>query len=239
MAVNLLEREQSTKCSIRGKRLKAGWDEDYLAQVLCSNQDAIALRQDLAREPMAWPPVVHTRCLEFDWACSQTDGARLGFSVANHECVTLLVTQMTEFLNVLFNFQFQCNLDHAPCPFSGQLVQRVHDLRNLPFNGICGTLSAALGRGSQYASAEYQAVLESGKMVASMSRSGNCYDNAAMESFFGTLKCELIHDRCYRTHAEARQDIFEYIEVFYNRQRLHSALGYKSPATCEQQHQVA
>jgi transposase InsO family protein len=88
-------------------------------------------------------------------------------------------------------------------------------------------------RGSQYASAEYQAVLESGKMVASMSRSGNCYDNAAMESFFGTLKCELIHDRCYRTHAEARQDIFEYIEVFYNRQRRHSALGYLSPAEYE------
>jgi putative transposase len=88
-------------------------------------------------------------------------------------------------------------------------------------------------RGSQYASAEYQAVLESGKMVASMSRSGNCYDNAAMESFFGTLKCELIHDRYYRTHAEARQDIFEYIEVFYNRQRRHSSLGYLSPAEYE------
>lgn len=89
-------------------------------------------------------------------------------------------------------------------------------------------------RGSQYASAEYQAVLQTGEIVASMSRTGNCYDNAAMESFFGTLKCELIHDRRYRTRAEARQDIFEYIEVFYNRQRRHSSLGYLSPVDYEE-----
>ena len=89
-------------------------------------------------------------------------------------------------------------------------------------------------RGSQYASAEYQAVLQAGEMVASMSRTGNCYDNAVMESFFGTLKCELIHDRRYRTRAQARQDIFEYIEVFYNRQRRHSSLGYLSPVTYEE-----
>jgi transposase InsO family protein len=89
-------------------------------------------------------------------------------------------------------------------------------------------------RGSQYASAEYQAVLQTGEIVASMSRAGNCYDNAAMESFFGTLKCELIHDRRYRTRAEARQDIFEYIEVFYNRKRRHSSLGYLSPVSYEE-----
>ena len=71
-------------------------------------------------------------------------------------------------------------------------------------------------------------------MVASMSRAGNCYDNATMESFFGTLKCELIHDRRYRTRAEARQDIFEYIEVFYNRKRRHSSLGYLSPVSYEE-----
>ena len=88
-------------------------------------------------------------------------------------------------------------------------------------------------RGSQYASAEYQAVLQTGEIVASMSRAGDCYDNAAMESFFGTLKCELIHDRRYRTRTEARQDIFEYIEVFYNRQRRHSSLGYLSPVAYE------
>lgn len=89
-------------------------------------------------------------------------------------------------------------------------------------------------RGSQYASAEYQDVLQTGGIVASMSRAGNCYDNAAMESFFGTLKCELVHDRRYRTRAEARQDIFEYIEVFYNRQRRHSSLGYLSPVSYEE-----
>jgi len=80
--------------------------------------------------------------------------------------------------------------------------------------------------------------LQAGEMVASMSRTGNCYDNAAMESFFGTLKCEFIHDRRYCTRAEARQDIFEYIEVFYNRQRLHSSLGYLSPVEYEQLRQV-
>jgi putative transposase len=89
-------------------------------------------------------------------------------------------------------------------------------------------------RGSQYASDEYQALLTAHQMVVSMSRVGNCYDNAPAESFFGTLKCELIHDRHYRTRAEARQDIFEYIEVFYNRKRRHSSLGYLSPVEYEQ-----
>jgi len=89
-------------------------------------------------------------------------------------------------------------------------------------------------RGSQYASAEYQSLLDAHQMVVSMSRTGNCYDNAPMESFFGTLKCELVHERHYHTRAEARQDIFEYIEVFYNRRRRHSSLGYRSPVQYEQ-----
>ena len=89
-------------------------------------------------------------------------------------------------------------------------------------------------RGSQYASFAYQSLLGDYQIVASMSRTGNCYDNAPMESFFGTLKCELVHDRQYHTRAEARQDIFEYIEVFYNRKRLYSSLGYLSPAQYEQ-----
>ena len=70
-------------------------------------------------------------------------------------------------------------------------------------------------------------------MVGSMSRKGNCYDNAPMESFFGTFKVELTFDRDYATRNEASLDIFEYIEVFYNRYRRHSALGYKSPANYE------
>jgi len=88
-------------------------------------------------------------------------------------------------------------------------------------------------RGSQYASGDYQKQLKAHGIVCSMSRKGNCWDNAAMESFFGSLKTELIYDRNYETRAEAQSDIFEYIEVFYNRQRLHSALGYRSPAAFE------
>jgi putative transposase len=66
-----------------------------------------------------------------------------------------------------------------------------------------------------------------------MSRSANCYDNAYMESFFGTLKREWVHERRYRTRQEARLSIFEYVEVFYNRIRRHSALGYRSPEQYE------
>jgi transposase InsO family protein len=90
-------------------------------------------------------------------------------------------------------------------------------------------------RGSQYASDEYQALLTQTRMVGTVpvSRKGNCYDNAPVESFFGTLKTELVFHQQYATQAEARQDIFEYIEVFYNRFRRHSALGYKSPVKYE------
>jgi putative transposase len=94
-------------------------------------------------------------------------------------------------------------------------------------------------RGSQYASAEYQSRLSEAGAQASMSRRGDCYDNAAVESFFGTLKTELVHGRRYATRAEARSDIFEYVEVFYNQQRRHSALGYLSPAEYEARHAAA
>lgn len=88
-------------------------------------------------------------------------------------------------------------------------------------------------RGSQFASGRYQRLLTSRGALASMSRTGNVYDNAPMESFFATLKTELIHHRNYDTRQQAKADIFEYIEVFYNRQRLHSALGYLTPVTFE------
>jgi len=88
-------------------------------------------------------------------------------------------------------------------------------------------------RGSQYASDDYQALLTKAEMIGSMSRKGNCYDNAPVESFFGTLKTELVFHRQYATWAEARLDIFEYIEIFYNRVRRHSALGFKSPVNFE------
>ena len=88
-------------------------------------------------------------------------------------------------------------------------------------------------RGSQYASDDYQALLTQHQMCCSMSRKGNCYDNAPTESFFGTLKTELVHHCQYQTKAEAQTDIFEYIEVFYNRLRRHSALAYQSPVNFE------
>lgn len=88
-------------------------------------------------------------------------------------------------------------------------------------------------RGSQYASGAFRALLKAHGMMCSMSRKGEVYDNAVMESFFGTLKTELVHSARYATRKEARAAIFEWIEVFYNRQRLHSTLGYKSPAEFE------
>ncbi len=85
-------------------------------------------------------------------------------------------------------------------------------------------------RGSQYCSPHYQKRLDQFGMKASMSRKGNCYDNAPMESFWGTLKSELVHHRRYTTREEAIREITEYIEVFYNRERRQARLGYLSPA---------
>jgi putative transposase len=89
-------------------------------------------------------------------------------------------------------------------------------------------------QGSTYAAGDYQALLSQHGMLSSMSRKGECYDNAVAESFFGTLKTELVDDEDYRTREQAKQSLFEYIEVFYNRQRRHSYLGYLSPNEYEQ-----
>jgi transposase InsO family protein len=94
-------------------------------------------------------------------------------------------------------------------------------------------------RGSQYAATSYQRLLDKHGILSSMSRKGNCWDNACVESFFGTLKRELVYHRRYVTRDEATQDIFEYIEVFYNRKRRHSTLGYDSPAEYEARTAVA
>ena len=91
-------------------------------------------------------------------------------------------------------------------------------------------------RGSQYCSHEYRQILEQFHMEVSMSGKGNCYDNAPMESFWGTLKQELVHHRRYRTRLEAIHDITEYIEIFYNRQRRQARLGFLSPAVYEQRY---
>jgi transposase InsO family protein len=84
-------------------------------------------------------------------------------------------------------------------------------------------------RGSQYASGEYRELLKKHKMTASMSRKGNCYDNATMESFHSTLKKELIYCTKFKTKQQAYDEIYEYIEFYYNRKRIHSSLGYLSP----------
>ena len=88
-------------------------------------------------------------------------------------------------------------------------------------------------QGSTYASSDYQRLLKDNDMLPSMSRKGECYDNAVAESFFGTLKTELVDDEDYRTREQAKQSLFEYIEVFYNRKRRHSYLGYVSPSEFE------
>jgi len=89
-------------------------------------------------------------------------------------------------------------------------------------------------RGTQYCSYEYRSMLERFGLRTSMSRKGSCFDNAPMESFWGTLKQELIHHRWYRTRLEAIRDITEYIEIFYNRQRRQARLGFLSPVVYEQ-----
>ena len=88
-------------------------------------------------------------------------------------------------------------------------------------------------RGVQYASDQYQRLLRRHQMSPSMSRKGNCYDNATMESFMGSLKAELDMPESYSTIEKARKEIFNYIEIFYNRKRLHSSLGYQSPVDFE------
>ena len=89
-------------------------------------------------------------------------------------------------------------------------------------------------RGSQYTSDAYQGLLADVSVTVSMSRTGNCYDNAVTESFFGTLKGECVERTSFQTRGQARQTIFEYVECFYNRVRRHSSLGYVSPTAYEQ-----
>ncbi len=93
-------------------------------------------------------------------------------------------------------------------------------------------------RGSQYASDSHRTILIEHGITQSMSRKGNCWDNAVSESFFHTLKTELVHHCRFKTREDAKQAIFEYTEVFYNRERIHSANGYRSPVDYEIQHKA-
>jgi len=117
---------------------------------------------------------------------------------------------------------------------------------NLRATGVTAALGMALkrrrpdagllhhsDRGVQYACGDYRALLDAHGITASMSRPGNCYDNAVAESFFGTLKTELVHRTRYPTRAAARASVFAWIECWYNRRRRHSSLGYLSPEAFE------
>ena len=90
-------------------------------------------------------------------------------------------------------------------------------------------------RGVQYASAAYRRLLTEAGFTASMSRTGDCWDNAVVESFFATLTKELLNDGTFATRAAASRELFEFIEIWYNRQRRHSSLGYRSPAQFEEE----
>jgi transposase InsO family protein len=94
-------------------------------------------------------------------------------------------------------------------------------------------------RGCQYTSADYRAELRALGVEVSMSRRGNCWDNAVAESFFATLKTELVYQQSWSSRLELRAAVFDYIEVFYNRRRLHSTLGYKTPVQVESEHALA
>jgi transposase InsO family protein len=115
-----------------------------------------------------------------------------------------------------------------------QLVETALDMALVSRRPSAGQLIHHSDRGSQYSSAGYRGTLEEQGIRISMSGKGDPYDNALMESFFSTLKAECVERHDFQTPAEARTCVFEYLEVFYNRQRLHSALGYRSPMAFEQ-----
>jgi transposase InsO family protein len=126
--------------------------------------------------------------------------------------------------------------DHLRAELPLEALGKALAFRNLDAGGVGADLRDLLhhsDRGGQYAGADYRALLERHGIACSMSRGGNCYDNAAMESFFKSFKVECVYQDHYQTREEAREAIYQYIELFYNRQRLHSSLGYKSPAEYE------
>ena len=122
--------------------------------------------------------------------------------------------------------------DHMKTTLLFQALEMALGRQNLTSGGLVGHSD----RGTQYASEDYRDCMKKNKITASMSRKGNCYDNAFAESFFATLKKELVYRRKFKTKDEAKKAIFEYIEVWYNRERLHSSIGFKSPVQFEELH---
>jgi putative transposase len=119
--------------------------------------------------------------------------------------------------------------DHLESDLAGQALKMALVQRPVQ----AGALVHHSDRGVQYASEDYRHLLSQHGIQVSMSGQGDCYDNAMMESFWASLKTELIHHQRYATREQARQSIFQYLEVFYNRKRLHSSLGYVSPESFE------
>ncbi len=115
---------------------------------------------------------------------------------------------------------------------NGQLVLDALDMA-IQHRGAPQGVLVHSDQGSQYTAQAYRNKLKLNSMICSMSRKGECHDNAVMESFFHTLKDELVYEKSYKTKDEAKQSIFKYIELYYNRQRLHSTLGYEAPLEYE------
>src|SRR5690606_16798400 len=127
--------------------------------------------------------------------------------------------------------------DLPPTVAARPLVSSGFVARSAPLHtSLCKVLQRLI-ESTQYASEDYQKVLTENGITCSMSRRGNCYDNAAMESWFGTLKTEL--GESFESHADAKRKLFDYIELYYNQKRRHSSLGFVSPAEFERSQKVA
>ncbi|MCH9021381.1 MAG: IS3 family transposase, partial [Planctomycetes bacterium] len=118
-----------------------------------------------------------------------------------------------------------------------QLVQSAMKMALAGRNPDAGVIHHS-DRGVQYACGDFQKLLKDNKAVCSMSRKGNCWDNACVESFFGSLKNEWVKGEIYKTFDDAKKDIFNYMEMFYNRKRRHASLGYVSPVVYEKMHEM-
>lgn len=149
--------------------------------------------------------------------------------VPTDEGFVFLGTYLDVFTKKIVGFATE---DHMRTTLLFQALQMAIGRQNLSAGGLISHSD----RGTQYAAEDYRECLKKNRITASMSRKGNCYDNAFAESFFATLKKELIYRNHYKTKDAAKKAIFEYIEVWYNRERLHSSIGFMSPVQFEESH---
>lgn len=180
-----------------------------------SNHDLPVFENKLDREFTAAGP-------NEKWLCDIT-------YIHTGEGFIYLATVLDTFSRKIIGWSIDDCLDRSLCidALKSAIVARQH----LP-GGLSNLLHHS-DRGSQYASHDYQRLLRDWNITVSMSRVGNCWDNAMMESFFGTLKTELVYHENYQSKSEARSSVIAWIEGWYNRRRRHSAIGYKSPEQFE------